>query len=67
MVTEPLERSVLSFLHHQLVILNEDIDVATAVKLMHDMKSETIIVKKWKGGVCWNFTDRDILDKIVMR
>jgi trk system potassium uptake protein TrkH len=48
MVTEPLERSVLSFLHHQLVILNEGIDVATAVKLIHDKKAETIIVKNGK-------------------
>jgi trk system potassium uptake protein TrkH len=51
MVTEPLERSVLSFLHHQLVILNEDIDVATAVKLMHNKKAETIIVKNGKDNV----------------
>jgi trk system potassium uptake protein TrkH len=67
MVTEPLDRSVLSHLHHQLVILNEDTDAATAVKLMHDKKAETIIVKNEKDEYVGIVTDSDILDKIVMR
>ena len=37
---------VLSYMHHQIIILDEDIDSATAVKKqMHDAKAETIIVK----------------------
>jgi trk system potassium uptake protein len=68
MVTETLERSVLSYMHGQFVILDEDIDAANAVKQMHSKKAETIIVKgkndeKYSGIV----TDSDILDKIVMR
>ncbi|TVP40966.1 potassium transporter TrkG [Candidatus Nitrosocosmicus arcticus] len=67
MVTEPLDRSVLSYMHHQLIILDEDIDAATAVKLMHDKKAETIIVKNKKDEYVGIITDSDILDKIVMK
>jgi hypothetical protein len=35
-------------MHHQLVILDEETDAASAVKLMHDKKAETIIVKNKK-------------------
>ena len=68
MVTETLERPVLSYMHGQFIILDEDIDAANAVKQMHSKKAETIIVKgkndeKFSGIV----TDSDILDKIVMR
>jgi trk system potassium uptake protein TrkH len=65
----PLERSVLSYIHGQFIILDEELDVANAVKQMHAKKAETIIVKrkndetKFIGIV----TDSDILDKIVMR
>ena len=38
MVTEPLDRSIISYMHHQLIILDEETDAATAVKLMHDKK-----------------------------
>ena len=38
MVTEPLDRSVLSYMHHQLIVLDGETDAATAVKLMHDKK-----------------------------
>ena len=67
MVTEPLDRSVLSYMHHQLIILDEDTDAATAVKLMHDKKAETIIVKNKSDQHVGIITDSDILDKIVMR
>ena len=67
MVTEPLDRSVLSYMHHQLIILDEDTDAATAVKLMHDKKAETIIVKNKSDEYVGIITDSDILDKIVMR
>lgn len=49
MVPEPLDRSILSHIHHQLIILDENIDAATAVKQMHDSKAETIIVKNEKN------------------
>jgi trk system potassium uptake protein TrkH len=67
MVTEPLDRPVLSFMHHQLIILDEETDAATAVKLMHDKKAETIIVKNKNDEHVGIITDSDILDKIVMR
>ena len=61
MVTETLQRSVLSYMHGQFVILDEDIDAANAFKQMHSKKAETIIVKgkndeKYSGIV----TDSDI-------
>ncbi len=67
MVTEPLDRSVLSHMHHQLIILEEDTDAATAVKLMHDKKAEAIIVKNKNDEYVGIITDSDIRDKIVMR
>ena len=67
MVTEPLDRSVLSYVHHQLIVLDEEIDAATAVKLMHDKKAETIIVKNKNDEYVGIITDSDILDKIVMK
>ena len=67
MVTEPLDRSVLSYMHHRLIILDEDTDAATAVKLMHDKKAETIIVKNKSESHVGIITDSDILEKIVMR
>src|SRR5688500_12038873 len=67
MVTEPLDRSVLSYMHHQFVILDENTDSAAAVKQMHDKKAETIIVKNEKDEYVGIITDSDILDKIVMR
>ena len=67
MVTEPLDRSIISYMHHQLVILDEETDAASAVKLMHDKKAETIIVKNKKDEYVGIITDSDILDKIVMK
>ena len=67
MVSETLQRSVLSYMHHQIIILDEDIDSATAVKQMHDAKAETIIVKNKNDEYIGIITDSDILDKIVMR
>ncbi len=67
MVSEALQRSVLSYMHHQIIILDEDIDSATAVKQMHDAKAETIIVKNKNDEYIGIITDSDILDKIVMR
>lgn len=67
MVTEPLDRSVISYMHHQLGILDEETDAASAVKLMHDKKAETIIVKNKKDEYVGIITDSDILDKIVMK
>jgi len=67
MVAEPLERSVLSYVHHQFIILEEATDAASAVKQMHDRKAETIIVKNKNNEHVGIITDSDILDKIVMR
>jgi trk system potassium uptake protein len=67
MVSEALQRSVLSYMHHQIIILDEDIDAATAVKQMHDAKADIIIVKNKNDEYIEIITDSDILDKIVMR
>ncbi|HYF99261.1 MAG TPA: potassium transporter TrkG [Candidatus Saccharimonadales bacterium] len=67
MVTDPLNRPVLSYAHHQFIELDEDIDAAAAVKLMHGKKAETIIVTNKQGAFVGIITDSDILDKIVMR
>ncbi len=68
MADSPLERSVYSYMHGQFIILDEDIDTASAVKQMHAKKAETIIVKQKKDGKFIGIvTDADILDKIVMK
>ena len=43
-MVEPLERSVFSYMHKQFVLLNENLSVASTVKLMQQKKVETIIV-----------------------
>ncbi len=68
MVAEPLERSVLSYLHHRFIVLDEDTDAASAVKQMHDKKAEIIIVRQIKDGKLVGIvTDSDILDKVVVK
>ncbi|WP_148687576.1 potassium transporter TrkG [Candidatus Nitrosocosmicus hydrocola] len=67
MVTKALDRSVLSYIHHQIIILDQDMDSATAVKRMHEVNAETIIVKNKNDEHIGIITDSDILDKIVMR
>lgn len=68
MADSPLDRSVFSYMHGQFIILDEDIDTASAVKQMHAKKAETIIVKqKEEGKFIGIVTDSDILDKIVMK
>ena len=42
---DPLNRPVLTYAHHNFIVLDEDTDSANAVKLMHGKKAETIIVK----------------------
>ena len=67
MDTDPLNRPVLTYAHHNYIILDEDTDAANAVKLMHGKKAETIIVKNKNEEYVGIITDSDILDKIVMR
>ena len=67
METDPLNRPVLTYAHHNFIIVDEEIDAANAVKLMHDKKAETIIVNNKKAEYVGIITDSDILDKIVMK
>ncbi len=67
MVAEPLERSVLSYIHHGFIVLDDDTDAASAVKQMHGKKAEIIIVKQKNGKFVGIVTDSDILDKVVGR
>src|SRR5215203_409317 len=67
MVAEPLERSVLSYIHHGFIVLDDDTDAASAVKQMHGKKAEIIIVKQKDGKFVGIVTDSDILDKVVGR
>jgi len=66
MITDPLERSVLSYVHGQFFVLDENVDVASAVKQVHAKNAETIIVTEDEKPI-GIVTDSDILDKIVMR
>ena len=69
MVAEPLERSVLSYIHHGFIVLDEATDAASAVKQMHGEKAEIIIVKQQRddGKFVGIVTDSDLLDKVVGR
>jgi trk system potassium uptake protein TrkH len=67
MITEPLNRSILSNISHQLIILDEKIDIPTAVKLMHDEKAETIIVRNDSKDLVGIVTKHDILEKVVIK
>src|SRR5688500_14280760 len=67
MDTDPLNRPVLTYSHHNFILVDEEIDAANAVKVMHDKKAETIIVNNKKSEYVGIITDSDILDKIVMR
>ena len=66
MITDPLERSVLSYVHGQFSVIDENVDVASAVKQIHAKNAETIIVSKHEKPI-GIVTDSDILDKVVMR
>jgi trk system potassium uptake protein TrkH len=66
MITDPLDRSVLSYVHGLFFTIDENVDVASAVKQMHSKNAETIIVSKDKKPI-GIVTDSDILDKVVMR
>jgi trk system potassium uptake protein TrkH len=66
MVTDPLDRPILSHIHGRLIILGEDVDVAKAVREMHSQKAETIIVIKETRPV-EIVTDSNILDKVDER
>jgi trk system potassium uptake protein len=66
MVAEPLDRPILSYIHARSIILDENVDVATAVREMHSRKAEIIIVTKNEKPV-GIVTDSDILDKVVMK
>ena len=66
METDPLDRPILSHIHGRLIVLEEDVDVAKAVRAMHSRKAEIIIVTKNIKPV-GIVTDSDILDKVVMK
>src|SRR3712207_5056513 len=63
---DPLDRSVLSYIHGLFFTLDENVDVASAVKQMHVKNAEIIIVTR-EGNPIGIITDSDILDKVVMR
>jgi trk system potassium uptake protein len=66
MASDPLERSVISYIHGQFVIINEKSNVADAVKTMNKKSAETIIISNDDGKFSGIITDSDILDKVVM-
>jgi trk system potassium uptake protein TrkH len=66
MVADPLDRSILSYIHGQFIVLDEDVNVAMAVRDMHSRRAEIIIVTKDNRPV-GVVTDSDILDKVVMK
>jgi len=66
MTSDPLERSVISYIHGQFVIMDEKSNVADAVKRMNKKNAETIIVTNNEGKLSGIITDSDILNKVVM-
>ncbi|MGI8833518.1 MAG: CBS domain-containing protein, partial [Nitrososphaeraceae archaeon] len=66
MVIESLDRPILSYIHARFILLDEGVDVATAVREMHSQKAEIVIVTK-DGKPVGIITDSDILDKVVMK
>ena len=66
MVADPLDRPILSHIRGQFIVLDEDINVANAVRDMHSRRAEIIIVTKDARPV-GVVTDTDILDKVVIK
>ena len=66
MVVDPLDRPILSYIRGQFIVLDEDINVANAVRDMHSRRAEIIIVTK-DARLVGVITDADILDKVVMK
>ena len=65
-MVDPLDRPILSYIHGQIIVLEEDINVAKAVRDMHSRRAEIIIVTNDARPV-GVVTDSDILDKVVMK
>lgn len=66
MTSDPLERSVISYIHGQFVMMDKNSNVADAVKRMNKKNAETILVTNKEGKLSGIITDSDILDKVVM-
>ncbi len=66
MVADPLDLPILSYIRGQFIVLDEDINVANAVRDMHSRRAEIIIVTK-DARLVGVVTDTDILDKVVMK
>jgi trk/ktr system potassium uptake protein len=66
MTSDPLERSVISYIHGQFIIIDAKSNVADAVKMMNKKNAETIIVTNNEGKLSGIITDSDILNKVVM-
>src|SRR5215217_2415669 len=65
-MVEPLERPLSSYIHTQFVTADENTSIAEAVKILQPKNVEIILVtsnRKYIGIV----TDRDILEKVVMK
>ena len=54
MTSDPLEHSVISYIHGQFVIMDEKSNVADAVKMMNKKNAETIIVTN-NDGKLWHY------------
>lgn len=61
-----LTRHAIVYMHRNFVVLDENTDVATAVRGMNVHNFETIIVTR-AGESIGIVTDSDILDKVVMK
>lgn len=61
-----LERPVTSYMHRLYVIIDENTNVASAVKQMNLNKAEIIVVSK-NGIASGIVTDGDILEEVVIK
>ena len=65
--SDPLDRPASSYMNKQFVYVNDDTDVATAVRQMQSKRAETMIVVRNDGTPLGIITDSDILDKVVIK
>lgn len=61
-----LERPAMSYMSRRFIIVDENVDVARAVRKMQRQRAESIIVAR--NGIAKGIvTDSDIIDKVVMK
>jgi trk system potassium uptake protein TrkH len=66
-MVDALNRTIITYVHAQLVKVEENATVTYAVSLLHSKKAETAIVITKEEKPLGIVTDTDILDKVVSK